>query len=111
MREPRPEAVTPSSTSAFQTPQASQRPVQRAEAAPQFWQTNVFARATMPSLLKAAIDQVAARGEAGENLVAYGTGRFGDLLQGNVFADESREIAAVNRIVGNLAHIYANQVH
>jgi hypothetical protein len=35
----------------FQAPQASQRPAQRAEAAPQLWQTKFCARATMRSVL------------------------------------------------------------
>ena len=46
-------AAAPSSTSVFQSPQASQRPAQRAEAAPQFWQTKFCARATIAdSVLK-----------------------------------------------------------
>ena len=47
LREPRVAVAAPSSTSVFQPPQASQRPAQRADAAPQLWQTKFCARAAM----------------------------------------------------------------
>src|SRR4051812_14813410 len=41
---PRPARPSPSSTIEFHSPQASHLPCQRAEAAPQFWQTKVWLR-------------------------------------------------------------------
>jgi hypothetical protein len=48
LREERAGVAAPSWTSVFQAPQASQRPAQRADVAPQLWQTKICARATIP---------------------------------------------------------------
>ena len=54
---------------------------------------------------------MAARGEAGEYLITNCTSRFGDFIQRNLLADESREIPAPNLVAGKLGDVDANQVH
>jgi hypothetical protein len=51
LREDRGLAALPSSTSVFHAPQASQRPDQRVDAAPQLWQTKFCVRATIEKIV------------------------------------------------------------
>src|SRR5271154_2065038 len=88
LRDERAAPAAPSATSVFQAPQASQRPAQRAEAAPQLWQTKFGARATIDPSSTATIDEMATRPEPDKDFVADRAGGCGDLVDGDGLTDE-----------------------
>ena len=61
--------------------------------------------------LPTPIDEMAARAETGENLIADRAGGGGDIVDGDLCADQRREVAAMNRAVGKIGDVDADQVH
>src|SRR6185436_11492178 len=100
---PKPARPSPSSTIEFHSPQASHLPCQRAEAAPQFWQTNVRLRRDMRKTGRSRgtqtlageseqikningrgshlPDAVEAAAEVGQHLIGDGAGLVGDVVE------------------------------